>query len=131
MNCCGLRQEFFRPFQCRFIGGAVEHAGNFGGPLPCFEMTDPRLRPIALDHLLDQKMAMRRAGDLRQVSDDEHLVGLCNTGDPLGYVGDTGNAGAGNTHLHFGVSRMAPGDRWWSGEPVDPYPLLAGRPPRR
>jgi len=52
-------------------------------------------------------------------------------GDPLGYVGDTGNAGAGNTHLHFGISRMAPGDRWWSGEPVDPYPLLAGRPPRR
>lgn len=52
-------------------------------------------------------------------------------GDPLGFVGDTGNAGAGNTHLHFGVSRMEPGDRWWQGEPVDPYPLLAGRPSRR
>jgi murein DD-endopeptidase MepM/ murein hydrolase activator NlpD len=47
-------------------------------------------------------------------------------GDPIGFVGDTGNAGAGNTHLHFGVSRMAPGDRWSDGEPVDPYPLLAG-----
>jgi peptidoglycan LD-endopeptidase LytH len=48
-------------------------------------------------------------------------------GDPIGYVGDTGNAGAGNFHLHFAVSRMRPGQRWWEGEPVNPYPLLAGR----
>ncbi|MFN4096774.1 MAG: M23 family metallopeptidase [Sphingomonas sp.] len=47
-------------------------------------------------------------------------------GDVLGYVGDTGNAGAGNFHLHFGVNRMAPGERWHQGTPVDPYPLLAG-----
>ena len=47
-------------------------------------------------------------------------------GDPIGFVGDTGNAGAGNTHLHFAISRMRPGDRWYQGEPVNPYPLLAG-----
>jgi len=47
-------------------------------------------------------------------------------GMTIGYVGDTGNAGAGNTHLHFGVSRMRAGQRWWQGEPVNPYPLLAG-----
>ncbi|SFP63954.1 M23 family metallopeptidase [Sphingomonas rubra] len=47
-------------------------------------------------------------------------------GDPIGYVGDSGNAGPGNTHLHFGVSRMRAGERWWQGEAVDPYPLLAG-----
>ncbi len=47
-------------------------------------------------------------------------------GDTLGYVGDTGNAGTGNYHLHFGVARMAPGERWHQGTPVDPYPLLAG-----
>ncbi|MFL9842305.1 M23 family metallopeptidase [Sphingomonas sp. ST-64] len=47
-------------------------------------------------------------------------------GETLGYVGDTGNAGAGNYHLHFGVARMAPGERWHQGTPVDPYPLLAG-----
>lgn len=46
------------------------------------------------------------------------------TGDPLGYVGDTGNAGTGNFHLHFGVSRMRPEERWYQGEPVNPYPLL-------
>jgi peptidoglycan LD-endopeptidase LytH len=48
-------------------------------------------------------------------------------GQPIGYVGDTGNAGAGNTHLHFGMSVMAAGDRWWQGRAVDPTPLLAGR----
>lgn len=47
-------------------------------------------------------------------------------GETLGYVGDTGNAGAGNYHLHFGVAQMAPGERWHQGTPVDPYPLLAG-----
>lgn len=47
-------------------------------------------------------------------------------GETLAYVGDTGNAGTGNYHLHFGVARMAPGERWWQGTPVDPYPLLAG-----
>ncbi|MCW3847808.1 M23 family metallopeptidase [Sphingomonas sp. LB-2] len=47
-------------------------------------------------------------------------------GDPLGFVGDTGNAGTGNFHLHFGLSRMKPSDRWWEGEPVNAYPLLHG-----
>ena len=48
-------------------------------------------------------------------------------GDPIGYVGDTGNAGAGNYHLHFGLSLMSPRDAWSQGRPVDPYPSLAGK----
>lgn len=48
-------------------------------------------------------------------------------GDLIAYVGDTGNAGLGNYHLHFGMSRMAPGDGWWQGTPVNPYPMLVGR----
>ncbi|MFL0585782.1 M23 family metallopeptidase [Sphingomonas olei] len=52
-------------------------------------------------------------------------------GTLLGFVGDTGNAGAGNTHLHFAVNRMAPGERWHQGTPVNPYPLLAGPALRR
>jgi murein DD-endopeptidase MepM/ murein hydrolase activator NlpD len=47
-------------------------------------------------------------------------------GQRIGFVGDTGDAGAGNTHLHFGLQRMAPGERWWQGQSVNPYPLLAG-----
>lgn len=50
------------------------------------------------------------------------------TGDLLGYVGDTGNAGAGNFHLHFGLTRTTPGQPWYQGVDVDPYPYLAGKP---
>lgn len=48
-------------------------------------------------------------------------------GQQLGFVGDTGNAGPGNYHLHFAIARMRPEDRWWQGEPVNPYPLLVGK----
>ena len=49
-------------------------------------------------------------------------------GEVLGYVGDTGNAGSGNFHLHFGLTRTTPEQRWYQGEDVDPYPYLAGKP---
>lgn len=52
-------------------------------------------------------------------------------GDPIGRVGSTGNANAAWPHLHFAVYRMAPGQRWYQGQPVDPYPLLAGNARRR
>lgn len=48
-------------------------------------------------------------------------------GETIAFVGDTGNAGAGNTHLHFAIHRMRSGDGWWQGVPVDPYPLLSGK----
>ena len=46
-------------------------------------------------------------------------------GDVLGYVGDTGNAGVGNFHLHFGIERLNPADPWYRGQAINPYPLLA------
>jgi murein DD-endopeptidase MepM/ murein hydrolase activator NlpD len=48
-------------------------------------------------------------------------------GQTIGYVGDTGNAGPGNYHLHFSVSRVADPARWWEGENLNPYPMLTGR----
>ena len=49
-------------------------------------------------------------------------------GDIIGFVGDTGNAGAGNYHLHFGISKMVVSGRWSGGEPINPYPILADKP---
>ena len=46
-------------------------------------------------------------------------------GEVIAYVGDTGNAGAGNYHLHFGISKMRAPGKWSGGEPINPYPLLA------
>ena len=48
------------------------------------------------------------------------------TGELIGFVGDSGNAGSGNYHLHFGLSHTAPSERWWQGTPINPYPSLAG-----
>jgi len=45
-------------------------------------------------------------------------------GDPIGYVGSTGNANAAAPHLHFGITRIGPEKHWWGGQPIDPYPLL-------
>ena len=48
-------------------------------------------------------------------------------GDTLGYVGDTGNAGAGNYHLHFAVWLVTDPKRYWDGANLNPYPLTLGR----
>ena len=48
-------------------------------------------------------------------------------GAPVGYVGATGNANPAGPHLHFAINRMEPGERWWQGTPINPYPLLAAK----
>lgn len=48
-------------------------------------------------------------------------------GDIIGYVGATGSAAKSSPHLHFEARRLADRNAWWSGEPINPYPLfLAG-----
>jgi murein DD-endopeptidase MepM/ murein hydrolase activator NlpD len=47
-------------------------------------------------------------------------------GETLAYVGDTGNATPGNTHLHFQIYRVADPRHFWTGENLNPYPLLRG-----
>ena len=45
-------------------------------------------------------------------------------GATIAYVGDTGNAGAGNYHLHFSISAVSDPKRYWEGTSINPYPLL-------
>ena len=45
-------------------------------------------------------------------------------GDVIAYVGDTGNAGAGNYHLHFSIAVTSDPKRYWEGTNINPYPLL-------
>ncbi len=46
-------------------------------------------------------------------------------GEVIGYVGTTGNARGGPSHLHFQVMRYEDARRWWEGTPLDPYPYFA------
>jgi murein DD-endopeptidase MepM/ murein hydrolase activator NlpD len=48
-------------------------------------------------------------------------------GQLIGQVGHTGDASAAGPHLHFAINTMGPGERWWQGTPINPYPLLAGQ----
>ncbi|MFN2493310.1 MAG: M23 family metallopeptidase [Pyrinomonadaceae bacterium] len=45
-------------------------------------------------------------------------------GEVIAYVGDTGNAGTGNFHLHFSISVIADPKRYWEGASINPYPFL-------
>jgi murein DD-endopeptidase MepM/ murein hydrolase activator NlpD len=56
---------------------------------------------------------------------------LVRAGQVIGYVGDSGDAGAGNYHLHFAVQRTTPDQQWYQGEDVNAYPLLARGPAAR
>lgn len=48
-------------------------------------------------------------------------------GEVIAYVGDTGNAGAGNYHLHFSITLVTDPKRYWEGTNINPYPLLQNR----
>ena len=53
---------------------------------------------------------------------------LVRQGQLIAYVGDTGNAGAGNYHLHFSIAAVSDPKRYWEGTNINPYPLLQNRP---
>lgn len=52
---------------------------------------------------------------------------VVNQGQTIAYVGDTGNAGPGNYHLHFSIAAVSDPKRYWEGTNINPYPLLHDR----
>ncbi len=59
----------------------------------------------------------RRADDLREDA-------FVKQGTLIGYVGDTGNSGAGNNHLHFAIWKITDPKHFYDGTNINPYPLL-------
>jgi murein DD-endopeptidase MepM/ murein hydrolase activator NlpD len=45
-------------------------------------------------------------------------------GENIAYVGDSGNAEAGNYHLHFSIALISDPKHYWEGVNINPYPLL-------
>ena len=45
-------------------------------------------------------------------------------GQVIGYVGTTGNAPPNAPHLHFAIAHPTDVKLWWTGEAIDPRPLL-------
>ena len=61
---------------------------------------------------------------LQRRADEISVGSTVRKGTTLGYVGDTGNAGAGNYHLHFSIARITDPKRIWEGEYLNPFPFL-------
>lgn len=117
-------------------GGARKHEG--------IDMMAPGGTPVlaaqagTVEKLFESRLGgttlYLRSNDGRWMSYYAHLSGYAGgiaegsrvrAGQPIALVGDTGDAGPGNFHLHFALNHMAPGERWWQGTPVNPYPSLA------
>jgi murein DD-endopeptidase MepM/ murein hydrolase activator NlpD len=81
------------------------------GGITIYQVTDDRKFVLYYAHL------QRRADEIRE---GMHVK----QGATIGFVGDTGNAGAGNYHLHFSIARITDPKRIWSGTYINPFPLL-------
>lgn len=71
----------------------------------------------------DKKLVFYYA-HLQRYADGLVVGKFARQGEVIGYVGDTGNAGAGNYHLHFSIAVLADPKRYWEGTNINPYPLL-------
>src|SRR6266540_292706 len=72
----------------------------------------------------DKKLVFYYA-HLDHYSDDLRVGDYVRQGDVIAYVGNTGNAGPGNYHLHFSIL-IAGADpkKLWKGNSINPYPML-------
>ncbi len=68
---------------------------------------------------------------LQRRADDLQVGDPVQQGRTIGYVGDTGNAGPGNWHLHFSITAVSDAKRYWEGVEINPFPYLkSGMPPQ-
>ena len=74
----------------------------------------------------DKKLVFYYA-HLQRYADGVHEGKYVRQGEVIAYVGDTGNAGVGNYHLHFSIATIADPRRHWDGTQINPYPLLKNR----
>ena len=54
---------------------------------------------------------------------------ILHRGDPVGFVGSTGNASADAPHLHFEVEILGPEKQWWHATSINPYGRFEGQQP--
>ena len=63
-------------------------------------------------------------GHLQKRADNIREHDFVKQGTIIGYVGDSGNSGAGNYHLHFSIAVLTDPKRFFDGTEINPYPIL-------
>jgi len=82
---------------------------------------------ITVYQLADDKRTVYYYAHLDRYAEGLREGQFVRRGETIAYVGDTGNSGAGNYHLHFSVSLVSDPKRYWDGTNINPYPLLVKR----
>ena len=132
----GVRREELRD--------SYTHARSQGRTHHAIDIHAPRGTPViaVVDGTIRKLHSGARGGLAIYLMDDDgrtryyyaHLDGYAQglyegqrvqRGEVIGYVGDTGNAQPGDYHLHFSVAVLDSPSRWWEGENLNPYNLLA------
>lgn len=79
---------------------------------------------ITIYQFSHDKKLMYYYAHLQKRADEIQEHQFVRQGTVIGYVGDTGNAGAGNFHLHFAIWIITDPQRYWNGININPYNLL-------
>ncbi len=91
------------------------------------KLWDSDLGGITIYQLTADRKFVLYYAHLQRRADDVAVGKFVKRGHTIGYVGDTGNAGAGNNHLHFSVAIVTDPKRYWEGTNINPFPLLRDR----
>ena len=113
------------------VHGAIDIAAPAGTPVlaaadgKILKFLDSKPGGITIYQLsVDEKYVYYYA-HLERRAEDLNEGDLVRQGRVIGFVGDTGNAGAGNYHLHFSIAAIGDPKRYWEGGAnINPYPLL-------
>lgn len=99
------------PVVAAFDGEIVKFFDSERGGITIYQVTPDKRFVLYYAHL------QRRA--------DGIAVGMqVKQGMTIGFVGDTGNAGPGNTHLHFSIAAITDPKHFWTGTYINPFPIL-------
>jgi len=115
-------------------GGRVHNAIDIMAPLgtpvvaaadgEIAKFFDSQLGGITIYQWSADKKYVYYYAHLQKRADNLQEKSYVKQGTVIGYVGDTGNAGAGNYHLHFSIIIPSNPKSHWDGTNINPYPIL-------
>ena len=99
------------PVVAAIDGEIVRFFDSERGGITIYQMTPDRKFVLYYAHLQRRADGISEGMQVKQ-------------GTTIGFVGDTGNAGPGNTHLHFSIAVITDPKHFWTGTYLNPYPIL-------